>query len=299
MVAVLAPVRLVQVPYDSGHFDTRMGAGPLALARAGAAQRLRQQGRAVEEEVLEPASAWQAELRTGFELQRSVAKALTAAQEAGQVPLVLAGNCNTTLGVLASLTATGRRVGLVWLDAHADFNTPELDSSGSLDGQALAMAVGHCWQAATATLPGFTPLPEQHVILIGARNLDSAEKDVLSRSALTWLPPAQARDTTAVARALDALADRVDVVHVHVDLDVYDPSIAPANSYAAPDGLAANEVQQIVRLAADRLPIAAATLASYDPAYDPDGRMRDTALDLLELLVDVATATHRDTPPGL
>jgi arginase len=69
-----------------------------------------------------------------------------------------------------------------------------------------------------------------------------------------------------------------------VDLDVYDPSIAPANGYAAPDGLLAADVLRIARQAAARVPVGSATLASYDPSYDPAGRLRDTALDLLETL---------------
>ncbi len=84
------------------------------------------------------------------------------------------------------------------------------------------------------------------------------------------------------------LAGRVDLVHLHVDLDVHDPSVAPANSYAAADGLSAEQVRRIVRLTADRLPIVAATLASYDPTFDTAVRMSAAALNLLQLLAGVA-----------
>lgn len=105
----------------------------------------------------------------------------------------------------------------MWLDAHADFNTPDIDAPGFLDGHGLAMAVGRCWQTF--------------------------------------------------------------------------PSIAPADSYAVPGGLLAEDVQQLLRQTADRLPIVSATLASYDPDFDSAGQMRDTALDLLELLADLGTPT--------
>ncbi len=201
MIASRSTVQLLLVPYDSGQFDVRMGAGPLALARAGVAQRLREQGHAVEVQILEPASAWRAELRTAFELHHSVAETVAAARAAGRLPLVLSGNCNTTVGVLAGLAGTGARVGMIWLDAHGDFNTPEEDSAGFLDGQGLAMAVGRCWTRATARLPGFTPLPEQNVLFVGARDLYEVQQDVPRRSAITWLPPAQARDTDALVEA--------------------------------------------------------------------------------------------------
>jgi arginase len=283
------PVRLVETPYDSGHGDARMGAGPRALAAAGAADRLRRRGHRVAEQVLTPAGDWRAELATAFELQRLVSEAVAEARAAGEVPLLLAGNCNTTLGVLAGMSGTGRRLGLVWLDAHGDFNTPEADTSGFLDGHGLAMAVGRCWRSLTARVPGFEPLAERDVVLVGARDLSAAQVEVLEGSSVAWLRPAQARDPDAVAAAIDALAQRVDALHFHVDLDVHDPSIAPANGYAAPDGLSAVEVLQVLRLAAARLPVVSGALASWDPAYDVEGRMRDTALDLLEALAGAAS----------
>jgi arginase len=291
------PVRLLQVPYDSGHFDVRMGAGPFALARAGAAVRLRAQGHAVEEQVLHPSTSWCAELASAFQLHRAIAAAVAAAHQQGQVPLLLAGNCNTTIGMLAAGATPGQRLGLVWLDAHGDFNTSDTDANGFLDGHALAMAVGRCWRAATGNVPGFHPLPEQRVMLLAARSLDDDEEPMLRQSAVTWLPPAMARNSAAVHEALRALADHADVVHVHVDLDVHDPSIAPANGYAAPDGLSADDVARIVRQTADVFPVISATLAAYDPAYDPHGRMRDTALSLLEVMASVASQRPDSSSP--
>jgi arginase len=216
------------------------------------------------------------------------------------VPLLLSGNCSGTIGMLAALQADQQgtaplRVGLVWLDAHGDFNTPEIDPWGFLDGQGLAMAVGRCWQTLTATVPGFAPLPEQHALLVGARALDDVEEPVLRASRVTWLAPASARDADTVRAAVEQLATHVDLVHLHIDLDVHDPSIAPANSYAEPDGLTAEQVQDIVRQVAGHVPVGSATLASYDPSYDSAGRMRDTALDLLTLLADIATPPRPST----
>lgn len=131
--------------------------------RSGAIDILRSQGHPVEHQQLEPTSEWRAELRTAFELQRQVAVAASDAHRRRQIPMLLSGNCNATIGLLAGLAESHRRVGLVWFDAHGDFNTPETDPFGFLDGQALAMAVGRCWRALTRTVPGFAPLPERRV----------------------------------------------------------------------------------------------------------------------------------------
>jgi arginase len=282
-------VRLLLAPYDSGQAGVRMGAGPIALDRGGAADRLRAGGHEVHVQSIAPAPGWHAELATAFELDRLVAGAVAESRQAGEVPVLLAGNCNTTLGVLSGLSGDGRRIGLLWLDAHGDFNTPDEDTSGFLDGQGLAIVVGRCWRGLAARVPGFVPLPERDVVLVGARDLSPAQVDVLERSDLTWLRPEEARRPADLAAALDDLSDRVDAVHFHVDLDVHDPSIAPANGYAAGDGLSAEAVVQVLRLAADRMPVVSATLASYDPGFDVEDRMRGTALALLEEVAAVAT----------
>ena len=123
--------------------------------------------------------------------------------------------------------------------------------------------------------------PNPSPVLIGARDLTDPQRRALRASGIRWLPTASARNVEALTTALDDLANRIDMVHQHVDLDVYDPSIAPANGYAAEDGLTAEDVKRVVRLTAERLPVVAATLASYDPSYDSQCRLRDVALELL------------------
>jgi arginase len=282
-------VRLLATPYDSGRRDERMGAGPLALLGAGAARRLESAGHPVSTQVLEAGPEWTAELRTAFELQRTVAQHVADARRHGEVPLLLAGNCNTTLGVLAGL-GDAARVGLVWLDAHGDFNDPERDSTGFLDGQGLAMVVGRCWRGLTGSVPGFRPVPEERVLLVGARDLDPAEGPALAASGITVMPPSVVRDRVETERILRTVQDRWDVVLIHVDLDVYDPVlVGPANGYPAPGGLTEQEVTGFVDQIASRWPVVSAALASYDPDHDTSRRVAAAAQDLL-----VRLAGHAD-----
>jgi arginase len=288
-----AAVRLVAVPYDSGHRGLRMGAGPEHLAGHGAAARLRDAGHAVTEDVVEVDQAFPAEIATAFALHRAVAGPVRDAVGAGAFPLLLAGNCNSAVGVAAGL-ASGEGsgpVGVVWLDAHGDFNTPETTTGGFLDGMALAILTGRCWRALAATVPGFGPVPENHALLVGGRDLDPRERVALDGSGLGWVPDARVRElgpARALGPALDALAGRVGRVHLHIDLDVHDPGFAPANSYAAPGGLSPATVQEVVRLVAGRLPLAAGTLAAYDPGCDVEDRMLRAGLDLVELIAGLA-----------
>jgi arginase len=287
------PVDLLRVPYDSGHREARMGRGPGWLARHGLAGRLRAAGHPVTEHLVEPEVGFGAEVATAFALQRAVAERV---RDADGFTLTLAGNCNATVGVAGGLGA-GRgdgRVGVVWLDAHADLNTPETTTSGFLDGMALAMLTGRCWGALTATVPGFRPVPDEDVVLVGARDVEAAERDLLAASGIARVTAERVRErgvAAALGPALARLRDRVGRVIIHVDLDVHDPGFAPANPYPAPGGLDPEQVRDTVRLVAGELPLAAGVLAAYDPGCDVDDRMLGAALGLAELLAASATTT--------
>ena len=145
---------LISVPYDSALRGVRMGAGPERLIGAGLPGRLEALGHTVRLETVEHEAEPPTEIRTGFELMRGVAAQVSAAVRAGRFPIVLSGNCNTAVGTIGGL---GGGVGIVWLDAHGDFHTPETTTGGFLDGTGLATATGRCWRALAATVPGFHP----------------------------------------------------------------------------------------------------------------------------------------------
>jgi arginase len=272
-------VRLIAVPYDSGIRDWRMGAGPAHLLDGGVEARLRARGHAVQTCWIEaPADPPPAEIRTTFQLAAGVADAVRDARSAGAFPVVLAGNCATAMGTLAGLADAEPAV--VWLDAHADFNTPETTRSGFLDGMALAIATGRCWARMAATLPGFRPVPDENVCLIGARDLDPAEAEYLYRSDTPllsaddypeWLPS-----------ALESVQSRTHSVYLHIDLDVLDPSEGRANPFATDSGLLVSDVLNVIRVIRDTLPIAAVALTAYDPSCDEDGRIRAAAQTILD-----------------
>lgn len=279
------PLDLICVPWDTARRGERMGAGPPHFTRNGAMDRLRAVAGAVRETVVGVQPDFPAEIATAFDVARATAFAVRAARGHGGFPLVLAGNCITSLGVLASLPPG---TGVVWLDAHGDVNTPETTRSGFLDGMSLATVMGRCWQGMAAAVHDFAPVPEEHVLHVGARDLDPAEAEYLERSRLVVLPPDAARDEDELAAAVEQLAARVQQVYLHVDLDVHDPSEGVANPFPAPGGLTADEVRDVVRAVAARVPIAAAAITAYDPTCDADGRMLEVGLKLMELIAEVA-----------
>lgn len=276
-------VDLIAVPYDSGHRGERMGRGPLDLREHGAADLLRGAGLAVRETTVEAFPGFHTEVAAGFELARATALAVRAAQGRSAFPLMLAGNCGASVGVVAGLAG---EVGVLWLDAHADLNTPDTTLSGFADGMALATLTGRAWRALAGTVSGFAPVADERVVHVGGRDLDAAEEAAFAASHLARVTVEAAR-AGGVEAALNALAGRVTGLYVHVDLDVLDPSEARANPYAAPGGLTVAELHALLRAAAARLPFVAAAITAYDPAADPSGRARAAALGLVSLLAEL------------
>ncbi len=267
-------IRLLLVPYDSGQRSVRMGAGPEHLCASGLREHLADQGHMVELEIIEAASAnWRAEVQTSFELMRAIAEHVRRTREARRFPIVLAGNCNAAIGVLAGL---GARTGVVWLDAHGDFNTPQTTMSGFLDGMTLATATGRCWTEMARNIQGFEPVPDEAVVLLGARDLDPGEEAALARSKVIRLSAEAA--TIGIQSVLQSLSQQMAQFYLHLDLDALDPIEGRANGYSARGGFSSTDLQSLLSKIAANLPIKALTIAGYDPSYDKDGTVGRTAI---------------------
>jgi arginase len=148
----------------------------------------------------------------------------------------------------------------------------------------LAILAGEAFRGIRASVPGFRAVPGTRVLLLGARQVSDGEHALMRRVGTTYLSVGQLR-AGALAPALEGLAAAgVRTLYIHVDLDVIDPSIAPANVFAEPDGLFPDELAAGIRQAAARFPVAGAGLASYDPSCDREDRMLGVGLDLIEML---------------
>jgi arginase len=279
-------VQLLAVPYDSGNRGVRMGAGPEALLDAGLERVLREQGHRVHVKIAElPSGSWQAEIQTSFELMRMLSLAVGEARESGRFPIVLAGNCNTAIGTLAGLGD----VGVVWFDAHADFNTPDTTTSGFLDGTAVAIITGRCWKQLSVTVPGFQPIADERICLIGTRDVDSLERRLLADSNVEVIEPNRVRSD--LSQTLNSIAQHVESIYVHLDLDVLDADVASANSFAVSGGLTIDDVEYALGEIARDFRITGVTLSAYDPAADTDGAASRAAMRLICAAAGFASRT--------
>lgn len=192
----MKPVRIIYVPYDSGRAGERFGRGPLKARDAALARRLAGSV-AVTEQVVMHGGFFATEGTVAFDLARRISHLVAEARAEEAFPLVVAGNCISSLGTVAGMGGTRRAV--VWLDAHPDFNTPDTTSTAFLDGMGTAILAGEAWTVAARTIPHFQPVDRDHLLFIGTRDIDPEEAVRLSD------PP------VAVFSGDDYRANRADV----------------------------------------------------------------------------------------
>lgn len=180
---------------------------------------------------------------------------LAAWVAANDHPVVIAGDCVSAIGVLAGLERKGLEPTLVFFDAHGDFNTWETSPSGFIGGMPLAMLTGRGEQTIVEAT-GLTPLPDERVLLVGARDLDPKEADALLASGV-------------VRATVDELAHRIPPAGplcVHLDLDVVDPEEMPAMAYPAPNGPSLRLVRTALIHLAATARVAAFSMSTWNPA---------------------------------
>ena len=192
-------------------------------------------------------------------------------------PVLLAGECSIALSTLPAVVRLRPEVRVLWLDAHGDFNTPETSPSGFLGGMALAGACGR-WDAGL----GQMPIAPARVVLAGLRDLDPPERAALGASDAIMIGASPVETLVAVKNAIDGAP-----VYVHLDLDVLDPAVFPAQ-FPVPDGLAPAKLFDVLEAVASASEIVGLEVTAFEAPDDDAERHAAAALAArtLEPLLD-------------
>ncbi len=200
----------------------------------------------------------------------------------------LQANCNDLLGMLAGLKydfdGNARRVGLVFYDSHGDFNVPETTLSGMLGGMPVAVAAGHALHNLRQTTGLAEPLPMSDIMWGGVRDLDPLEADRFREYEVRQVSVQDIREISDNFRKqFNALADEVDVVYVHVDMDVLEPDEVPGHPLTVADGPSSKDLAAAISVMFENPKTIALGIAST-PSFnrDPHGISRQAALNLIE-----------------
>ena len=263
-------LQLIVVPYDSGQRGFRMGRGPEHLLEHGLLDSLAAHGAQSDVHTLETSGD---DITSAFDLARQIAAATVAARDRGAFPVILAGNCIASLGGYAGLRS---RAALVWLDAHADFNTPTTSPSGFLDGMALAVLTGRCYTERSRTLPGFRAVADEDLVMVGVRAVDPGEEPIVRHVK-------RARSSRELWAALAQI--NAPELYLHIDLDALDPTVLIANEFATPRGLTEHTLQDVIATARSNKKIAALAITAYDPSADRANAGQDIVANILRAVI--------------
>ena len=278
-------VHLIGVPLDLGGGRRGVDMGPSAFRIAGLGEQLATLGYTVVDKGDLPTPIPETKklrderkkyIRDIAKVCEKVYQTALASLEEGAMPLVLGGDHSLAAGSVAAAAEWARRerqrpIGLLWVDAHADMNTPGTSLSGNVHGMPLAALLGP-EPVELSTLGAFAPkvLP-QHTVLLGIRNLDAREK-VAVRDSGVHVFTMQDIDRQGIAsiveQAVSLASSGTAGIHVSFDMDVCDPQIAPGVGTPVKGGLNYREAHMVMEIVADSALLASLDLVEVNPTLD-------------------------------
>lgn len=279
-------VEIIGVPLDLGQAERGTDVGPAAIRYAQLRERLLLEGHQVVDSgnLSVPAAAvvpQEQRAKVIAQVSQELFERVSAAFERGALPLVLGGDHSVAMGSVAASVARGR-VGVLWIDAHGDFNTAQTSPSGNVHGMPLAAIMGHGDDELLAIGSG-QRLRAEDVVLIGVRQLDPGERKALLDSSLRVITMREIDErgmNVAVDDALNQLG-HCEYLHVSLDIDAMDPREAPGVGTPVRGGLTYREIQLLMEKVADTGRLSALDVVEVNPMLDIRNQTAQTAVDLI------------------
>jgi arginase len=291
-------IRIIGVPMDLGASRRGVDMGPSALRVAGLQARIKQLGHQVEDigniSVKQPEEMSYGEKRAKYLAEiadacKDLGAIVEKSLEESMLPVVLGGDHSIAAGTLSGIAAyfkkKEKKIGLIWLDAHGDINTPESSPSGNVHGMPLAAAMGY-GAIELVELQGFKPKVEpQNISLVGIRDLDTQEKKLAKKSGVhvfTMRDIDERGMREVMSDALKYAMDDTDGISVSLDMDFVDPSDAPGVGTPVRGGVTYREAHLAMEMIADTEAMASLEIVEINPVIDEHNR---TALLGVELVL--------------
>ncbi len=286
-------IRIIGVPIDLGADRRGVDMGPSAMRYAGLNAKLEQLGWSVEDtgniEVPIPETRKIMDKRLKYldeivKISEQLHLKVEEAIKDGVVPLILGGDHSLSIGSLAGLSSSGRRFGLIWVDTHGDYNSLETTSSGNIHGMPLAVANGIGPKELTSIGGEQKKIREENTVIIGARDLDEQEREMLHRSKITvfTISDIDKRGMKEVVNEAIRLASQgTDGIHVSFDIDVIDPAEAPGVGTPIAGGITYREAHLAMEMIADSGLLISMDMVEVNPILDYQNKTAELAVGLI------------------
>jgi arginase len=290
-------IRVIGVPLDMGASRRGVDMGPSAMRVAGLEARLEALGHQVVDagnirvEVAETRTSGDKSARYLAEIAETctrTAEAVLKTLEDGMTPLVLGGDHSLAAGSVSGVAEfyrrRGEKVGIIWIDAHTDINTPATSPSGNVHGMPLAALLG-LGPEALGNIYGFSPkIAPENAVLIGIRDIDAAERDNLRKAGVAEVYTMRDIDErgmrTVMEEALRAAGRGTVGYHVSLDMDWIDPEDAPGVGTPVRGGATYREAHLAMEILADHGRLLSFEIVEVNPVIDEHNRTADLAVEL-------------------
>jgi arginase len=281
-------IRIIGVPIDLGQNQRGVDMGPSAIRYAGLSTRLKSLGYQLHDagNLYVPVRDFLVEKSDDFlgaieQVCQVVYDAAAEAVKDGEIPLFLGGDHSLAIGTIGGVSSR-EPIGVIWIDAHGDANSPETSPSGNIHGMPVATLLGKGFpELVNIGRPG-AKLQGKDLVLIGIRDLDGGERDWLKQSGVKiyTMRDIDERGMGAVTReALEQLKGH-SRLHVSLDMDGLDPDSAPGVGTQSPGGISCREAQLLMEIIADTEKLPSAEIVEINPILDHENRTAKIAVEL-------------------
>lgn len=294
-------VSILSVPFDLGAGRRGASEGPSALLKAGLQEKLRALGLTVDHAGVVSSDANGTDGVTGADsavqsssrlkhaadviaVNEELALRVSGVVEAGRFPLVLGGDHSIAIGTIAGISPHYRNLGVIWIDAHSDLNTPDSTESGNIHGMSLRVSLGEGDERLTRIGGDTAKIRPENVVLVGIRSLDPGEKAYIKSRNITCftMHDIDRRGMSQVMEeAIRIVSAGTDGVHVSFDIDSVDPGVAPGTGTPVQGGLSYREAHLALEMLNESGIVTSAEFVELSPAYDAGNRTTDLTLELV------------------
>ena len=279
-------IRIIGVPVDLGQARRGVNMGPDAIRYANLAESLARLGYQVEDEgnLHIPVQDTVAKSQLVTEIERASTACYAKARQAtvdGALPIFLGGDHTIAIGSIGGVTHDAP-CGVVWIDAHADFNTPATSPSGNVHGMSLATLLGEGHDELISCGRKGPKIGPRDVVLVGIRDLDPLEREHLTRSGITTftMRDIDERGMSFVARETVDQLSHHGRIHVSLDMDSLDPPGAPGVGTPVPGGLTYREAHLLMEILADSHLLSSMDIVEINPIVDTSNQTAILAVKL-------------------
>jgi arginase len=291
-------IHIIGFPMSLGAGKRGMDTAPSALRITGIRARLESLGYTVKDEgdILitsqEVQNVGNPRLRYLDEILRVSEKEAMMVQsvlDVGDFPLIFGGDHSMSIGTLAGVglhcKEQGKKLGVVWVDAHPDMNTPETSPTGNIHGMPLAVAMGEGARELTSLCGDFAKVQPENVIIVGARDIDTGEAELIKRLGVKTYTMYDVDKNGMVRVAEEVIAKMkaqgIDHLHVSFDVDSVDPTVAPGVGTPVPGGLSYREAHFLMEALAESGMVASMDVAEVNPILDEHNRTAEFATGIV------------------